>query len=172
MDRAGKPIQRRRLINCAQKTNAVTLRDASLPPATDGFSERFTGYPLISLLDLFSGYDQSSLARESRDITAFHTPLGLMRMTTLPQGYTNAVQAFDQIIRKVLHYHLVHGICKPFIDDIGVRPPSRSRYVDASTGEPELSPIPGVRRYVLESIQATGLVMTEIERAGATISGY
>ena len=172
LDRAGKPIQRHRLINCAQKINAVTICDASLPPAADDFSERFAGYPLISLLDLFSGYDQCSPARESRDITAFHTPLGLMRMTTLPQGYTNAVQAFDRIIRKVLHYPLVRGICEPSIDDIGVRPPARSRYVDASTGEPEPSPIPGVRRYVLESIQATDLVMTEIERAGATISGY
>ena len=103
LDRAGKPIGRHRLINCPQKINAITIRDASLPPAADDFSEHFAGYPLISLLDLFSGYDHCSLTKESRDVTAFHTPLGLRRMTTLPQGYTNAVQPFDRIIRKNLH---------------------------------------------------------------------
>ena len=46
-----------RLINSAQRLNAVTIKDASLPPTVDEFSEEFAGYPLISLLDLFSGYD-------------------------------------------------------------------------------------------------------------------
>ena len=80
----------------------MTIKDASLLPTVDEFSEEFAGYPLISLLDLFSGYDQCSLALESRDMTAFMTPFGLMRMATLPQGYTNGVQVFDQVICKVL----------------------------------------------------------------------
>ena len=90
------------LINSAQRLNAVTIRDASLPPTVDEFSEEFAGFPLISLLDLFSGYDQCSLDPVSRDLTAFMTPFGLMRMATLPQGYTKGVQVFDRVIRKVL----------------------------------------------------------------------
>ena len=46
-----------RLINSAQCLNAVTIRDASLPPTVDEFSEAFAGFLLISLLDFFSGYD-------------------------------------------------------------------------------------------------------------------
>src|SRR5258706_12753022 len=80
-----------RLINFAQRLNAVTIRDASLPPTVDEFSEAFTGFPLISLLDFFLGYDQCVLAEVSRDLTAFMTPFGVLRMTTLPQGYTNGV---------------------------------------------------------------------------------
>jgi hypothetical protein len=95
-----------------------------MPPAGDEFSERFAGYPLVSLIDLFSGYDQCTLATVSRDITAFHTPLGLMRMTTLPMGYTNAVQVFDRIMRKVLHHQILNGRCEPFLDDVGVKPKS------------------------------------------------
>ena len=91
MDSNQKPIKLYRLINSAQRINAVSIRDASLPLGADESSERVVGYPLISLVDLYWGYDQCMLAPESRDITAFHTPLGLMRMTTLPQGYTNAV---------------------------------------------------------------------------------
>ena len=109
LDSNQKPIKRYPLINSAQRINAVSIRDASLPPGADEFSEKFAGYPLISLVDLYLGYDQCTLAPELQDITAFHTPLGLMRMTTLPQGYTNAVQAFDRVVKKVLHAQIVRG---------------------------------------------------------------
>src|SRR5205085_6470641 len=82
LDRRGQPIKRYWLINSAQRINAVTIWDASLPPAVEKFSEKFGGYPVVSLVDLFSGYDQCTLDPASQDITAFHTPLGLMRMTS------------------------------------------------------------------------------------------
>ena len=149
LDRRGQPIKRYRLINSAQRINAVTIRDASLPPAVEEFSEKFAVYLLVSLVDLFSGYDQCTLDPASRDITAFHTPLGLMRMTTLPMGYTNAVQVFDRVMRKVLHEQILQGRCEPFIDDVAAKPPNRSRYPDEVTGLPEESAITGVRRYIL-----------------------
>jgi len=49
------------LINTAQKLNEVTMEDASLPPYLDEYREDFVGFPLLSLLDLFSGYDQCEL---------------------------------------------------------------------------------------------------------------
>ena len=168
----GISIKCYRLINSAQRINAVSIRDASLPPGADEFSERFAGYPLISLIDLCSGYDQCTLASESRDITLFHTPLGLMRMTTLPQGYTIAVQAFDRVIKIVLHAQIVRGSCEQFIDEVVVRPKSRSRFVNEATGEPTLSEIPGIRRFVLEAIQNLDAVLADIERAGSKISGH
>ena len=143
LDSNQKPIKHYRLINLAQRINVVLIRDASLPPGADEFSERFAGYPFILLVDLYLGYDQCTLAPESRDITAFHTPLGLMRMTTLPQGYTNAVQAFDRVVKKVLHAQIVRGRCEQFIDDIVVRLKSRSNYLDRK-GEPTISQIPGI----------------------------
>ena len=74
------------MINAAQRLNAVTIKDASLPPSAEEYSEDFAGLPELSLLDLFSGYDQMALAEICRDLTAFQTPLELLRMTTLPQG--------------------------------------------------------------------------------------
>ena len=53
-----------RIINAAQRLNAVTIKDASLPPSADDFSEEFAGFPLLSFLDIFSGYDQCILAPE------------------------------------------------------------------------------------------------------------
>ena len=158
-----------RLINAAQRLNAVTIKDASLPPSADDFSEEFAGFPLLSLLDLFSGYDQYILAPESRDMTAFMTPFGLLRMTTLPQGYTNGVQVFDRVIRKVLKDVISENRGKPFIDDIAVKPKTKSYFRD-SNGRPE-EVAPGIRRFVLEAIISLDRVLADIERAEATISG-
>ena len=93
-----------RLINAAMKINAVTIRDANLPPATDEFAEEFAGNKVASLIDWFSGYDQVPLAAHSRDMTAFATPLGLLRMTRLPQGATNSVAQFVRVVNKVLEH--------------------------------------------------------------------
>ena len=89
---------------------------------------------MVSLVDLFSRYDQCTLDPVSRDITAFHTLLGLMRMTTLPMEDTNAVQVFDRVMRKVLHHQITRERCEPFLDDIAAKPPSRSIYLDPITG--------------------------------------
>ena len=75
----------------AVELNRVIVRDANLPPSADEFLEKFAGCAILSLIDFFSSYDQVELDEESRDLPGFMTPLGLMRMTTLPQGATNSV---------------------------------------------------------------------------------
>ena len=74
LDSAGRPFKRYQLINSAQKINTVSISDASLPPAVEEFSERFAGYRVVTLVDLFSRYDQCTLDGASHDIIAFHTP--------------------------------------------------------------------------------------------------
>ena len=74
---------------------------------------------------------------------AFMTPFGLLRMTTLPQGYTNGVQVFDRVIRKV-HNDVISENCgKPFINDIAVKPKTKSYFRD-SNGRPE-EVAPGIK---------------------------
>ena len=171
LDSAGKPFKRYRLINSAQKINAVSIRDASLPPAVAEFSERFAGYLVVSLVDLFSGYDKCTLDPASRNITAFHTAPGLMRMTTLPMGYTNSVQVFDGVMQTVLQHQILRRRCEPFIDNVADKPPSRSTSPDAD-GKPKMSTIPGVHLYILDAMQSLEEVLGDIERAGGTISGF
>jgi hypothetical protein len=72
-----------RLINDVQPLNKVTIRDSGLPPSVDEFSEDFAGYPITSAIDYYSGYFQVPLDMESRDLTAFDTDLGLLRITRL-----------------------------------------------------------------------------------------
>ncbi len=57
--------------------------------------ENLKGHSYYFVADLKSGCDAVPLKDESRDLTAFHTyDLGLMRLTSLPQGYTNAMIEF------------------------------------------------------------------------------
>jgi hypothetical protein len=152
---------RHRLIQNAQLINKVTLRDANLAPTADEFSETFAGCMIVSLMDLFSGYDHITLHEESRDMTAFQTPIGLVRSCTMVQGATNSVAAFQRVVMRMLKDHWPYA--QPFIDDVTVGGP-KTDYSDEEA-------LPGVRRYVLEHIRQLDRVLADVERAGATVSG-
>lgn len=68
-----------RLINSAIYINTVTIRDALIPPNIKEFAKDITERLLISLVDMFSSYNNLLLYKESRDITAIITPLSLLR---------------------------------------------------------------------------------------------
>ena len=76
---------------------------------------------------------------------------------------------FDRMIRKVLKDVISENRGKPFIDDIAVKPKTKSYFRDRN-GRPE-EVVPGIRRFVLEVIISLDKVLADIERAGATISG-
>ena len=72
-------------------------------PSIDEFEEAFAGRSIHSVGDLYSGFDQFQLAVENRDITTMRTPLGLVRMCTLPQGGTNSVAHMVNAMNRVLY---------------------------------------------------------------------
>lgn len=78
-----------RIVHDLQPLNKVTIRDAGLPPNLDGFVEPFAGRQCYTVFDLYWGFDARKVHPESRDLTAFLTPLGLLRITSLPTGFTN-----------------------------------------------------------------------------------
>ena len=52
------------VISCI-RANAVTMRDAGLPPNVEEFAEGFAGYPAVSIIDFFMGYEQIALHPQS-----------------------------------------------------------------------------------------------------------
>jgi hypothetical protein len=158
-----------RLINDVQPLNQVTIRDSGLPPSVDEFSEDFAGYPITSAIDYYSGYFQVPLDMESRDLTAFDTDLGLLRITRLPQGWTNSVSVFVRVIGKVHGRQIPHQV-RPFLDDCGIRGP-KDRYGDAEVEvETSLGKVK-VRRFVYEHAEIFHVFMKDCWVAGLTISG-
>ena len=90
-----------RFIQDLQPVNKVTIRNAGIGPTIDEFAEAFAGKSIYSVGDLYLGYYQFQLAVESRAITTMRTPLGLVRMCTLPQGGTNSVAHMVNAMNKV-----------------------------------------------------------------------
>ena len=92
----------------------------NLHDSVDEFAEAFAGRSIYSIGDLYSGYDQFQLAIDSRDITTTRTPIGLVRMCTLPQGATNSMAHMMNAMNKVLK-NCIPDITMPFLDDIPIK---------------------------------------------------
>lgn len=184
---AGPNGERRyRLINSCTRMNGVTLKDANIPPSADDFAEEYSGMAATSVIDLFSGYDQIPLDARSRDMTAFQSPLGLVRQMTLTQGWTGAVPVFCRTADIVttdtkdevqlppdpggeprVWKPKVPGpggrAASPYVDDIAVKGP-KTMY-----NEEEV--MPGIRRYVYQHIRNIDRTLYNLELAGLTASG-
>ena len=75
---------------------------------------------------------------------AFMTPFGLLCITILHQEYTNGMQVFDRVIRRVLKDPIAENHGKSFINNVAVKLISRSLYVSEET-EKLLEVIPSLR---------------------------
>jgi len=150
-----------RVVNAAMEMNKYTVRDANLPPNCDEFSEQCAGMAVATLMDWFSGYDQCTLHPESRDMTAFQTPLGLLRQTTLPMGATNSVAQFLRITLRILERNKKQA--KSYFDDIVVLGP-KTTYDNEEV-------LPGIRRFVFEHLVNLDRTLVSFEVAGARLSG-
>ena len=81
-------------VNAATKLNKVIKKDANLLPSVNAFSEKFAEMYCISLVDMFSEYNQILLDFCSHNLTAIQTSIRLLRRTQLPQGAMNSVVQF------------------------------------------------------------------------------
>ena len=155
-----------RLVHDLQPLNGVAIKDSGVIPAVEPYAESFGGRACYAMFDLFVGYDQRTLALQSRDLTTFQTPLGTFRLTSIPMGYTNSVQIFHGDITFLLQEEIPH-VTVPFLDDIPVKGPvSRYQHEDGSYDTiPENS---GIRRFVWEHLQNVNRVVQQIRHAGGT----
>ena len=158
-----------RIVHDLQKLNGVTIRDTSVPPILDEFVEGYAGRQVYSVLDMYWGFYARILDPRSRDMTAFQTPLGVLRITSLPMGFTNSPAEFQACMVFLLQDEIpeVAGV---FIDDIPIRGPV-SRYLTEDGKEERLKDNPGIRRFVWEHLNDLHRVLHRIGEAGGTVSG-
>ena len=105
-----------RFILDVQPLNNVSIRDANLPPKITEIVEKVSNHAIYSTMDALSGYEQIPLAEESRDLTAFNSDLGLLRSTTIPQGWTGSVAEYERAMKLILGELKGYGIDN-MIDD-------------------------------------------------------
>ncbi|GBG92542.1 hypothetical protein CBR_g55877 [Chara braunii] len=142
-----KPNGTLRWVQDLQRLNAVTVRDAGGLPNADALSESCAGRPIISLIDLYSGYDQFPVYPPDRPVTAMHTPRGLIHMNVAPQGWTNAVAMVQRHMIRAMQTVSPH-ITQPYIDDLAVKGPKEKE-------EDEV--MPRVRRRLILRVDPTAL---------------
>jgi hypothetical protein len=158
-----------RLVHDLQALNAVSIRDAGGPPILDDFVEPFAGRQCYTVFDLFWGFDARRVHPNSRDLTTFSTPLGLLRLTSMPMGYTNSPAEFQKCMTFILRDE-IPSIANIFIDDLPIKEPA-TIYADKN-GNPEvLKENPGIRRFIWEHAVDVNRVIHRIKQSGATFSG-
>jgi hypothetical protein len=155
-----------RMVFDLQQLNSVTIRDAGLPPILDSFVEPFAGSQCYTSFDIRSGFDARIVHLDSRDMTAISTPLGLLRLTCLPQGFTNSPAEFQKCMQFILQDEIPHT-ANIFIDDLPIKGPI-TQYLDEN-GKPEtLKENPGIRRFIWEHACDVHRIMHKIKLAGVT----
>lgn len=157
-----------RIVHDLQKLNSVTIRDTGVPPVLDSFVEPFAGASCYTGFDLYSGYDARILHPDSRDLTSFMTPLGLLRIRSLPQGFTNSPAEFQNCMVFILQDEIPDK-GNIFIDDLFVKGP-KTRYELPDGSYEVIKENPGIRRFVWEHAQDVHRVMHRIGHAGATFA--
>lgn len=100
------------------------------------------------MFDMFWGFDARKVDVNSRDLTAFYTPLGLLHITALPMGYTNSPAEFQNCMTFILQDEIPH-VANIFIDDLPIKGP-QTRYLDSNGKPSTLSENPGIRQFIWE----------------------
>lgn len=156
------------LVHNLQPFNKITIHNAGLPPNLDNFVEPFAGYQCYSVFDLYWGFDARKVHPESRDMTAFLTPLRLLHITLLPTGFTNSPAEFQACMSFILQDEVLH-IADIFIDDLPIEDPF-STYPDIN-GNPEvIFQNPGIRRFIWEHANDVHCILYRVGHAGGTFS--
>ena len=141
----------------------MTIRNTGVGPSIDEFAEAFAGRSIYLIGDLYSGYDQFQLAVESRDITTMRTPLGLVRMCTLPQGGTNSVAHMVNAMNRVLR-DCIPDVTMPFLDDIPIKGCPKDAKDESIDAE-------GCQKFVADHIADCEKILQRLEGARLTFSG-
>ncbi|KAL8611041.1 hypothetical protein ACOMHN_042657 [Nucella lapillus] len=100
-----------------RRLNNVTKVDAEVIPNIEDLFAQISskGSKYFTRIDLSKGYWQIALNEESKEVTAFSTPVGLFQWRVLPFGMVNAPAVFTRMMRKLLKG--LKGV-ENFMDDI------------------------------------------------------
>jgi len=133
-----------------QPLNTVTIRNSGIPPILDQVIESMARRSCYTMLDLFSGYDHHTLDPASCDLTTIQSPVGAIRLTTIPQGWTGAVPIFHTDIIFILEPEIPDPV-QPFMDDSSIKGPP-THYEIEDGGYETIPANPQIRRFIWEHL--------------------
>jgi hypothetical protein len=118
------------LIHDLQPLNMVTIHNSGIPPLANQVIKAMAGRACYSMLNLFVGYNHHMLDIASHDLTSIQSPIGTVRLTCLPQGWTNAGAIFHEDVTFLLESEIPH-VAWPYIDDCSIKGPATRYEIDS-----------------------------------------
>jgi hypothetical protein len=95
-------------------------KDPFRVPRIDQVVDSTTGCSMLSFLDCYSGYHQISLAKEDEEKTAFITPFGAFRYTSMSFGVKNVGATYQRAIQTCLADHWGKRV-EAYVDDVVIK---------------------------------------------------
>jgi len=111
------------IVHSLELLNQVMIKHAGVTPFTDQIGKHFVGRACSGMLNLYVSYDEHSLSGASHDLTTFQSLFGLLRLVTLPMGWTNSVPIFHNDITHILQPEIPNTTV-PYIDNVPIRGPA------------------------------------------------
>jgi len=139
-----------RIVHNLQPLNAITIRNSGVPPIPDQVIESMAGCSCYTMLDLFSSYDHRTLDPASCDLTTVQSPVGAIRLMTVPQGWTGAIPIFHANVVFILEPEIPDPT-QPFMDDSSIKGPPT--YYKIKDGGYKTTPAnPQIRQFIWEHL--------------------
>ena len=140
------------------------IQDLPMPPFVEHLAESFTRYAVYIMMDLFTGYDQCPLHPDSQDLTTFNSPLDPHHLTTIPMGYTNAVQIYQADMSFILQDE-IPCYSYPFIDNLPVKSVT-TQYENPDGSYETIPDHPGIHHFIWEHLQVVHWILQQLENIG------
>ena len=88
-------------------------------PKTEDLIIKLGRWKYLIIFDLFNGYFQNHMAKESIPWLGVQTPFGGLRVVARSgQGLMGMAEEFDELLAKILKEELMEGICDKIVDDV------------------------------------------------------
>ncbi len=120
------------------------------------------------MLDLFVGYNHCTLDVASRDLTTIQSPISMVRLTCLPQGWMNAGTIFHEDVTFILKPE-IPDVAWPFMDNCSIKGPTTC-YETADGGYETIPTNLLVHRFVWEHLTNINCILHHLCCTGATVS--
>jgi hypothetical protein len=99
--------------------------DTGVPPILDEFVASFAERAAYSMLDMYWGFYTQIVDPKNHNMTTFQTPLGELRIASLPMGYTNSPAEFQACMMFIPREEVLEkaGV---FIDNVPIKGQTRN----------------------------------------------
>ena len=109
--------------------NKACSKDSFPLSRIDQLVDSTIGHKLLTFMDAFSRYNQTKMAEEDQEKTAFITSQGLYYYKVMPFGLKNARATYQRLVNKIFNKQIGRNM-EVNVDDVLVKSKEESTHLD------------------------------------------